>query len=183
MTASRDPPDLEEPFELPGGRPARLRAIRPEDAPSIMAAFERLSPEAIRMRFFSTMKRLPPALAERLTHPDRDREMALVVASPDPPGAAEIYAVARLGADADPTRAELAIVVRDDLTRQGIGTRLMRRIIADARKRGLKAVYGLVLAENTAMLQLCRHLGFHIGPEPGQAALLRATLDLSTAPE
>jgi acetyltransferase len=175
------PSELEAPFPLPDGRAARLRPIRPEDAPSITAAFGRLSPESIRMRFFTTMKRMPPDLAARLTQLDYDREMALAVTSPEPPGRAEIFAVVRLSADPDNERAEFAIVVRDDLMRRGIGRRLMERIIAYGRGRGLLAIFGIILAENRAMIELARRLGFRIEAEPGQADLVRATLDLARA--
>ena len=177
------PSELETPFRLPDGRAARLRPIRPEDAPSISAAFARLSPESIRMRFFTTMKRMPPDLAARLTQLDYDREMALAVTGPEPPGQAELFAVVRLSADPDNERAEFAIVVRDDLIRRGIGRRLMDRIIAYARERGLVAIFGVILAENRAMIELCRRLGFRIEAEPAQADLVRATLDLAPPAE
>ncbi len=177
------PSELETPFLLPDGRAALLRPIRPEDAPSISAAFARLSPESIRMRFFTTMKRMPPDLAARLSQLDYDREMALAVTGPEPPGQAELFAVVRLSADPDNERAEFAIVVRDDLMRRGIGRRLMDRIIAYARERGLIAIFGVILAENRAMIELCRRLGFRIEAEPAQADLVRATLDLGARAE
>jgi acetyltransferase len=86
--------------------------------------------------------------------------------------------VVRLSADPDNERAEFAIVVRDDLIRRGIGRRLMDRIIRYGRERGLSAIFGMVLAENRAMIELCRRLGFAIAAEPGQPGLVRATLDL-----
>lgn len=183
MSASPDPHALDEQFDLPDGRRAWLRPIAPEDAPAIMAGFERLSPETIRMRFFSTMKQMPRELADRLTRLDPEREAAFVIASPKPPGPAEIFAVARLGAIGVADQAEMAILVRDDVARRGVGTRLMGRLIDYARQRRLKAIYGLVLPENHSMIELCRRLGFRLMPEPGQAGLLRVTLDLSTAPE
>jgi len=37
----------------------------------------------------------------------------------------------------------------------------MRRVIDYAREKGLRRVYGDVLAENATMLQMCAELGFH----------------------
>ncbi len=37
----------------------------------------------------------------------------------------------------------------------------MRQAIDCARKKGLRRLYGDVLAETTAMLQMCAELGFH----------------------
>jgi len=31
---------------------------------------------------------------------------------------------------------------------------------------GLRRIHGQVLAENTTMLRMCHHLGFHIGDDP-----------------
>ena len=126
---------------------------------------------------------MPPDLAARLTQLDYDREMALAVTDLEPPGRAEIFAVVRLSADPDNDRAEFAIVVRDDLTRRGIGRRLMDRIIGYARERGLKAIFGMILTENRAMIELCRRLGFRIEAQPDQADLVRATLDLPQSAE
>ena len=37
----------------------------------------------------------------------------------------------------------------------------MRRVIDYAREKGLRRVYGDVLAENSTMLQMCAELGFY----------------------
>jgi acetyltransferase len=42
----------------------------------------------------------------------------------------------------------------------------MQMIIEYARAEGLKIIEGQVLAENTAMLAMCRELGFSISPDP-----------------
>jgi len=39
-------------------------------------------------------------------------------------------------------------------------------IIEYARCEGLKTIEGQVLSENTAMLAMCKELGFDIGPDP-----------------
>ena len=55
---------------------------------------------------------------------------------------------------------------------------LMRRVIDYAKEKGLRRVYGDVLVENTAMLQMCAELGFStedMGPD-----LKRVVLDLET---
>ncbi len=57
--------------------------------------------------------------------------------------------------------AEFAILVRSRLKGHGLGWALMRQAIDCARKKGLRRLYGDVLAETTAMLQMCAELGFH----------------------
>jgi len=58
----------------------------------------------------------------------------------------------------------------------------MQRMIEYARMIGLKRVHGQVLAENTMMLHMCEHLGFHIGDDPHAKGIKVVTLDLSTSP-
>lgn len=55
---------------------------------------------------------------------------------------------------------EIALIVRSDRQRCGIGRALLAHGIAFARDEGLSAVVGYVLAENSAMLRLARRMGF-----------------------
>jgi acetyltransferase len=174
------PRRLEEPFPMPDGRTLLLRPILPEDEPQLTAAFQHLSPESVRMRFFALLKELPPYMRARLTQIDYEREMALVLVSSGPPGQAEIFAVVRISADPDNENAEFAIAVRDELSGQGIGTRLMEKIIAYSRSRGIRRIIGLVLSENTAMIDICRRLGFKTQHESERPDAVRVTLDLAT---
>ena len=70
-------------------------------------------------------------------------------------------------ADANYERGEYAILVRSDLKGRGLGYMLMQMIIEYARAEGLKTIEGQVLAENTAMLAMCKELGFEIAADPG----------------
>ena len=136
------PKELEEEVTLADGRRLWLRPIRPEDEPALVAAFRKLSPEAVRLRFFAPLKELTHQAAARLTQIDYDREMALVLAEHGSAGAADLYAVARIAADPDNERAEFALTVRDDMAGRGCGTLLMHRLIdsrpATRRERDLR---------------------------------------------
>lgn len=177
------PANLEERFILDDGREFLLRPIRPEDEPCLQSAFKRLSPSTVRLRFFSTIKELPHYLAARLSQIDYEREMALILCDPRPPGDAEVYAVVRITADPNNERAEYAIVVRDDLAGHGVGTFLMNRMIDYATKRGIATICGHVLAENATMLDICRRLGFSITISPDDPQVFLVSRDLkSSAP-
>jgi acetyltransferase len=176
------PKELEDTIALPDGRRFLLRPVRPEDEPAIHRAFAKLTPEDVRLRFFSPMKTLPHTLAARLTQIDYDREMALVAATPLDPDApaetVEIAGVVRIAADPDNVEGEFAIVVRSDLKGQGLGRLLMRRIIDYARSRGLGKVVGQVLRENEAMLDMCRQMGFAIDAVADDPAVMAVRLTL-----
>jgi len=172
------PKELEDEIALNDGRTLLLRPIRPEDEPMLVAAFRKASPEAVRLRFFAPIKELTHETAAGLTQLDYDREMALVLADHDRPGAAELYAVARFSTDPDQEKAEFAIAVRDDVTGRGLGTLLMRRLIDYARRRGIGEIFGLVLRENRPMLAICRLLGFEETADPDDPAIRLVRLRL-----
>jgi acetyltransferase len=169
------PNDLEEMVTIADGTPFLLRPIRPEDEPQLVASFAQLSPESVRLRFFSTMRELPHSLAARLTQIDYDREMALVLTDPGSAGRQPIYGVVRLAADPDNERAEFAIVVRDDMAGRGLGMLLMRHMLAYAERRGIKEVFGDVLTENKRMLDIARQLDFIAGRLSEQPDVIRVT--------
>src|SRR5690606_22738583 len=177
------PKELEETIRLDDGRELLLRPVLPEDEPAFQRAMAKLTPEEIRLRFFTPLKALTHMQAARLTQIDYDREMALVLAEPDLPGKAEVCGVVRLTADPDNERAEYAIIVRHDMTGRGLGRLLMQRMIDYARKRGIGEIFGDVLRENTRMLDLCQKLGFTRSRVPEEPSLVRVTLDLRGEPK
>ena len=61
----------------------------------------------------------------------------------------------------DEKTAEFAILVRSRLKGHGLAWLLMQRVMDYAKEKGLRRVYGDVLAENSTMLQMCAELGFH----------------------
>jgi acetyltransferase len=177
------PRELEEIVTASDGRRLLLRPVRPEDEPAFRANFAKFSPEALRRRFFRSIKSLTQAAAAKLTHFDYDREMALVLTDPIAPasGPPEGYGVGRIVIDPERRSAEFALIVRDDMTGKGLGTLLMQRLIAYARMRGVREIVGDVLPDNHRMLALCRRLGFTIEPRHHPGDPLRVSLRLEAA--
>ena len=58
-----------------------------------------------------------------------------------------------------PFAAEIALIVRSDVKRTGIGGQLLRTALSRAAGQNLKTLHALVLRENGAMLRLARKLG------------------------
>src|ERR1051326_4501615 len=69
---------------LPEG--LRLWLIRPDDAPRLIALYDRLSRHSAYQRFFAAMKRLPPDWAELLANVDYQTRLAPVIETPGPTG-------------------------------------------------------------------------------------------------
>lgn len=159
----------QEELRLADGRTLWLRPIAPADAAPLRLCFSLLTPEEVRMRFLHPLTELSAEMARRLTHIDPKTQFAQVAAETEPPGEALIGAVVRAAIDSGTKRADFAILVSRFLAQQGLGTLLMKQMLRWAKLKRLEAVYGDVLQENTAMLQLAQHLGFRRrhADEPG----------------
>src|SRR5699024_3029926 len=62
-----------------------IRAIKPSDEPRVIELLESLSPEEVRLRFFSTIRQFSHDMAARMTQIDYDREVSLVASPVDRP--------------------------------------------------------------------------------------------------
>ena len=156
------PHNLEEEITLASGKTYELRPVKPEDEPALIKNFEQLNSEEIWFRFFHGMKTMTHSMAARFSQIDYDREMALVVTDPHTQENWKLYAVVRLISEPLNSRAEFSLIVNHVVGRQGLGALLLKRIIGYAASRGLKEVYGVVLTENHAMIELCKKAGFSV---------------------
>jgi RimJ/RimL family protein N-acetyltransferase len=138
-----------------------IRAVTPADTALLADLIARLSDNARRLRFF---RPLPHAEliwqeAARVTQREPHMGVALVVIMLER-GQACAIALAELVHDpAAPGVAELAVMVRDDEQRRGMGTLLLRRQIALARQRDLRVLRATLQAENWPARHLLRKLG------------------------
>jgi len=138
----------------------------------IQALVRGLSRESRYFRYFSSMHELSDRQLARFSLIDYDREMALVAIyperKPDPAGGftetERIIGVSRYVTNPDKSTCEFALVIADEFSGQGLGTRLMHAIIDVARSHGLSVMEGIVLKKNASMLKLMRSLEFEIKP-------------------
>jgi acetyltransferase len=170
------PSGWETSFET-GERQFLIRPIRPVDVELYPRFLERVTPEDMRRRFLVPTRRLSNEVMVRLTQLDYDRDIAFIALS-QPAG--ELAGIVRYSADPDHARAEFGILVRSDLQHMGLGTVLMQRLIEYARHNDVGALEGQILRENSAMVALCRALGFSILSDPQQPAMVLARLQLAT---
>jgi acetyltransferase len=157
-------------WPLRGGGLYTIRAVHPNDAQMLQNLVQHLSPESRWFRFASHFRELPAPMLARFTLIDYDREMALVAVvverATDAAGVVteteRIVGVSRYIANPDLATCEFALLVADDHSGKGLGSRLLTSIVEVAREKGLSAIEGLVLAQNADMLRLVRKLGFTV---------------------
>lgn len=171
------PEDLTESFEPIVGQSVTLRVLRRQDHEIEHAFVSGLSPETRHNRLLGGAIRITREYIEKLTTVDYARDMALA-ATTTLGGRETLIGVARYVLEKEGRACEFAIVMADAWHGRGIGRRLMEKLIAVARGRGLQSIYGDVLSTNQPMLAFCRKLGFSAAHVPGDATVSRVTLKL-----
>jgi acetyltransferase len=172
------PEEWERHAELRDGTKILVRPVRPEDEPLYPPFFAAVTQQDLRLRFFAPVKEFGHAFIARFTQLDYARAMAFIAIEES---SGNMLGVVRLHADTNYERGEYAVLVRSDLKGRGLGYLLMQMIIDYARAEDLKVIEGQVLAENAAMLAMCRELGFSISPDPSDPDTCVVTLATSAA--
>ena len=146
----------DETLSLPGGIDVPFRLIQPDDVPALQRFHGRLSERTIYLRFFGSLEELPKEKARFFAHVDGVDHYALVAL--DPEDQDEIIALVRYDREPGSEKAEYAALVEDRWQDHGVGLDLTRRLIDEARGKGIRFFYAMVMGKNTRMLQLLRRL-------------------------
>src|SRR5437016_10208756 len=137
--------DPEQSVILRNGACVRVRAIRPDDEPRLMALCRRLSPRTLYQRFFS-FRRLLPEEAHAFAKVDYGLRMAVVAEVDDGPEP-ELVGVARYG-PSDEGTADIGLVVADAWQGLGLGSLLLEEILHAGGQRGIHKFSADVLPDN-----------------------------------
>jgi len=148
-----------ETAQLRDGTRVTTRPIRPDDAPRLQAFHARLSPESVYLRWLSAHPVLTDDEAQTLSRVDYHERMAFVATRLD--SLDEIVGVARYAAAPaeGPGAAEAAVVVADELQQHGLGTLLLRRLLAYARTQAITTWVAEINAQNARMLRFIQRGG------------------------
>lgn len=164
---------LRRSVRLADGTKVTLRPIRPGDAAAERSFIQQLSPQSRYQRFFGPMEDVSDAAITAFTQVDFSRAMALVAVVDTYEGERQI-GVARYHIVPGTRSAEFAIVVDDHWHGSGLAKRLMKDLMAAARRHHkLKLLVGETLSDNDRMIGLARSLGFTIDTDPADARLVR----------
>jgi GNAT superfamily N-acetyltransferase len=138
-----------------------IRPIRPDDKARLSAGQRRLSPASAHARFLSPKPRFTSAELRYLTEVDGVDHVALALAEGD-----DIIGVGRfVRSAADPTSAEVAVVICDALQGRGLGTMLGLELAEAARARGIEHFTATMLPDNVPALRLLERITHHLHSE------------------
>jgi GNAT superfamily N-acetyltransferase len=151
---------------LADGTLVRTRPLRPEDREKLRAGFTRLSPESKYRRFFAAPEALSDAALDYLTHPDGRDHVAIgaELVTPGPGGGAGIGIARFVRLPDEPTAAEAAVAVIDDLQHRGVGRLLLSELIQAAREQGVTTFVCHVLPGNEPVRAMLRELAAAAAP-------------------
>jgi len=163
-------------WPLGRGRGLHIAPLRPQDADALQRFVRGLSAHARYMRFQYGLRELSPTLLSRLSEIDQQDHVALAAWGGD--GGHQLVADARYVRQGSGSDAEFALVVADDWQGQGLARDLLGRLMAMARRQGLKRLLGEVLWDNHAMLAMARRLGGRLVVQAGHASVVQVQFDL-----
>lgn len=149
-----------ENWKSKNGTAVVLRPIRPEDESLITKFHVDLSQETVRLRYLKALnyeERVAHNRLLRICFNDYDREIAIVAEA-----GGEIIGVGRLTKIPGGNDGTFALIVKDRWQNQGVGGKLMQKMLAIAIAEKIKTLSAVLLEENFQMQKLLAHLGFSI---------------------
>jgi acetyltransferase len=175
------PAEYAAPWRTRDGVPFTIRPIRPEDEPLLARFHATLSERSVYFRYLRPMvlgQRVSHERLSRICFIDYDREMVLVAEREGRDGERELLGVGRLSKLHWRDEAEFALVVSDAFQKRGLGSELLRRLLAIGRREKLRRIVGYISAENGEMLRVARAAGFQTRRSPDDLSLVDAVIDL-----
>ncbi|UQX00106.1 GNAT family N-acetyltransferase [Streptomyces sp. RerS4] len=162
-------PRSQDVLTLPEGNEITVRRADASDLAAARAMHDRCSERTLGLRYHG-----PVADADRylghLLSPRFGRTLAATTAS------GKLVALGHLLWDGDET--EVALLIEDDWQRRGIGSELLRRLLAMAVEAGCDSVYAVTRASNTGMVAAMRGLGLPLDYQIEEGTLvITARLD------
>lgn len=142
---------------LRDGRRIEIRALHPEDRDDLLAAVGRIGTDSLYRRFFAVKRAFSEKETEFFVNVDFVNHVALIAVveedgRPLIAGGGRYIVVM-------PGQAEVAFAVVDNYQGLGIGTILMRHLVAIARGAGLRELIADVLPDNRQMLKVFQKCG------------------------
>ncbi|MFF3732345.1 GNAT family N-acetyltransferase [Streptomyces sp. NPDC002476] len=162
-------PRTEHVLTLPEGNEITVRRAGQNDLEAARAMHDRCSGRTLALRYHGPVRDADRYL-DHLLSPRFGRTLAAQTAS------GRLVALGHLLWDGDET--EVALLVEDDWQRRGIGSELLRRLVALAVEAGCENVYAVTRASNTGMVAAMRALALPLDYQIEEGTLvITARLD------
>ncbi|MEU4730852.1 GNAT family N-acetyltransferase [Streptomyces sp. NPDC023588] len=167
-------PRSQDVLTLPEGNEITVRRADGSDQAAARAMHDRCSERTLGLRYNGPVSDADRYLGHLLS-PRFGRTLAATTAS------GKLVALGHLLWDGDET--EVALLIEDDWQRRGIGSELLRRLIAMAVEAGCDSVYAVTQASNTGMVAAMRGLGLPLDYQIEEGTLvITARLDATPVP-
>ena len=170
------PSHLVDTIRLRDGASLTVRPIRRDDYRLELDFICGLSKRSAYQRLLSPRK-LSASEVMRMVHIDYNRELALI-ATTVVDGQLRQVGVARYVPEPDGSSCDFAIVIADAWQGRGLGEALLCALVRGARQAGVPRLSGLTLADNRAMRELARRVGFSAQRDPYDATVVWLRLPL-----
>ncbi|MFE0348846.1 bifunctional acetate--CoA ligase family protein/GNAT family N-acetyltransferase [Streptomyces griseoluteus] len=150
---------------LADGTTVCIRPVTPADHDQVQGLYEEMSPENLRLRFFSLSPRSAALAADRACAPAHPGYRALLAETHG-----QVIGLAEYDTAGEKDEAEISIAVCDGLHHRGVGTLLVEHLVSAARADGITTFTADALSENREILRLFADLGLRTarhfeGPE------------------
>jgi acyl-CoA hydrolase/GNAT superfamily N-acetyltransferase len=155
------PEELETFRTTKAGLKVLLRPVKIADEPLLKDFFYSLSDDSMYLRFFSTRKDMPHWRLQEFGIVDYTRRMVILAIAAEEERE-RIVGLGQYDVNEGMHTAEVAMVVRDEHQKMGVGRELLSYLSYLARRRGLLGFTASVMVGNRPMLSLLEGAGFEI---------------------
>lgn len=156
-----------------------VRPAEPRDEAALADLFAHLSPDDLRYRFLSPLKKVGPDVLAMMSHVDHQRTENLLAFDVSN---GSLIANAIMAAPAGGDTAEVALAAHRDYKHMGVSWTLLQYIMQVARAKGIKKLQSIEDRGHKDAIALEREIGFVAKSYPGDATLTLLEADLQASP-
>jgi len=155
------PEHLETPRHTSSGLEIFLRPVRMSDEELVKDFFYALSDKSLQQRFMTPRMEITHEVRQRFVVIDYRREMVILACLIED-HTETVVGIGQYRKWRDRNYADLAIAVRDDFQRRGIGTEILSYLSLLAKNEGLEGFTADVSGENRVMQKMLERLSAHV---------------------
>jgi acetyltransferase len=133
-----------------------VRPVVPADEGALAEFFAHVTPDDLRFRFLSSLKKVSHEQLGLMTRLDYRRSISFIAIEPT----GLVVATALLVTDPDRTRAEIAMSTRADWKGRGVSYTLLEHLLRYAQAEGIQLLEAVEFADHDEALRMEREMGF-----------------------